>query len=246
MLFNDDLLFLHTPKTGGTSVTSFLIFNLPHVTLTEPADNPDRAAVMTRGARLKLALRRLRRRAGMLARPSVKVVEGSRHETLPEAAAMLAKLGRRLDSFRAIIAIIRNPYDLEVSRFHFFRRGYHGIPGAAHEYAEVLAQAGDFTDFALKAPYHGRLPSCIEDWYEIDGRMPPNLRLVRFEALEAELYALMAQFHPVRTKLPRLNATEHASFASYLTPAAEEAIYRKYRWLFDRGLYARERPSDHV
>jgi hypothetical protein len=239
MLFNDDLLFLHAPKTAGTSVTSFFIANLPRVTLTEPSDGPGRATGMTRGARLKLALRRLRRHAGMLVRPQVTVIKGSRHETLAEAAAILQKQGRSLESFRAIVAIVRNPYDLEVSRYHFFRRGYHGIPGAAHELAEVLAQAGDFAEFALKAPYHGRLPSRIEDWYEIDGHMPANLHTLRFENLEADLYALVAQFHPIRTKLPRLNATEHASYTSYLTPATEEAIYRKYRWLFDKGLYAR-------
>jgi hypothetical protein len=242
MLFDDKLLFIHAPKTAGTSVTSFLIANLSRgVTVSEPTDKPAPDVVMPAAARLRLGLRRLRRRAGLLARPHLKVIAGTRHETLAEAAAALARLNRRLEDFRAIIAIVRDPYDLEVSRYHFFRRGYLGVKGVAHELAEELAQAGDFEAFALKAPYHGRLPSHIEDWYEIDGRMPGNLTILRFENLESELLDVVGRFYSVAAKLPRLNASKHAPYASYLSPAAEEAIYQKYRWLFDRGFYRRQK-----
>ncbi|HEY5046452.1 MAG TPA: hypothetical protein VII49_00340 [Rhizomicrobium sp.] len=242
MLFNDKLLFVHTPKTAGTSVTSFLIANLPRgVTLTEPPDRPDPSLPLSTTARLKLELRRLRRTLGLSLRASLKRIDGTRHESLQEAAEALAPLGRNLRDFEAIVAVIRNPYDLEVSRFHFFRRGHHGVKGLAHEYAEELALAGDFGAFARKAPYHGRLPGRIEDWYEIDGAMPPNLRLVRFETLEEDLYRIVGGLYPIGSKLPKLNATKHGPYAGYLTTEIEEAIYRKYRWLFDRQFYRRER-----
>jgi len=241
MLFDDKLLFIHAPKTAGTSVTSFLIANSPNrVTLTEPSAGPDPAVAMPAFARTMLALRRLRWCVGMLMRNSVTLVEGSRHENLRQASEVLAKLGRKLEDFRAIVSIVRNPYDLEVSRYHFFRRGYHGVKGVAHEYAEELALAGDFEAFARKAPYHGRLPAQIEDWYEIDGNMPNNLRIVRFENLEKDLHEVVAQLYPVRTRLPKLNASEHAPYKSYLTADSEDAIYNKYRWLFDRNFYRRE------
>lgn len=241
MLFNDDILFLHVPKAAGTSVTSFLIANLPGiVTVTEPPDRPDPRVAIPAAGRLRLSLRRLRRRAGLLVRPSLKVIDGTRHENLRQATELLARLGRKLEDFRILIAVIRNPYDLEVSRYHFFRRGYHGMKGVAHELAEELAQAGDFTEFALRAPYHGQLPARIEDWYEIDGRMPDNLRIVRYEHLAADLDRIVSERYAIKTALPRLNATQHAPYASYLTTETEEAIYRKYRWLFDRGFYRRE------
>ncbi|HEY6578008.1 MAG TPA: sulfotransferase domain-containing protein [Rhizomicrobium sp.] len=241
MLFNDRLLFLHVPKTGGTSVTSYLIRNLRGgVTITEPRDRlpaPDRVSTL---ARMKFGVRRLRRQLALLRRPKVRRLAGTRHETLTEASETLARLGRRLEDFETIVAVIRNPYDLEVSRFHFFRRGHLGVAGLAQEYAEELALAGDFAAFARKAAYHGRLPGRIEDWFEIDGRMPANLRIIRFEKLETDLHCALASLCTA-APLPRLNASAHAPYKEYIAPAIEEAIYRKYRWLFDRGFYPRER-----
>jgi hypothetical protein len=243
MLFNDKLLFLHVPKAAGTSVTSFLIGNLPgRVMLTEPTDRLEVSDRVPRTARLKLGLRRLRRQLGLLKRPSLKVIEGTRHETLREASETLRRLGRRLEDFEAILAVIRNPYDLEVSRFHFFRHGHLGVAGLAHEYAEELALAGDFATFAHRAAYHGRLPGRIEDWFEIDGQVPDNMRILRFENLAEGLGAALAALSPIASPLPKLNASRHPSYTTYLTPEIEEAIYQKYRWPFDRGFYQRERP----
>ncbi|HEX3663859.1 MAG TPA: sulfotransferase domain-containing protein [Rhizomicrobium sp.] len=242
MLFTDRLLFLHVPKTGGTSATSFLIRNLPgRVTLTEPAEFPPEARDIPLPARLKLQLRRLRRKAGFLRHPHLRRIAGHRHETLQQACEALEHLGRRLTDFEAIIAVIRNPYDLEVSRFHFFQRGHLGVPGLANEYAEELAQSGDFTGFAMRAAYHGQLPGRIEDWFEIAGRRPANLHILRFETLQSDLAQVLAPYCRIVSPLPRLNASTRAPYKDYLTPAIEEAIYNKYRWLFEQGFYPRER-----
>lgn len=241
MLFNDRVLFLHVPKAAGTSATSFLIRNLGGpVTLTEPQDRPNASDRIPPAARMKLTFRRLRRQLGLWRRPSVRIISGSRHENLEEACAALATLGRKLEEFESIAAIIRNPYDLEVSRYHFFRRGHMGVQGLAHELAEELALAGDFAAFAKHAPYHGRLPGQIQDWFEIDRRMPANMRVIRFENLEHELTAMISPLASIHAHLPRLNTSAHGPYASYLTREIEDAIYRKFRWPFDRGYYARE------
>ena len=242
MLLTDRLLFLHVPKTGGTSVTSFLIRNLPgQITSTEPAELPSQMSDLPFSARAKLQLKQWRRDIGFLRHPRLRRIPGVRHETLKQAAQTLTGLGRNLADFETIIAVIRNPYDLEVSRFHFFRRGHLGIRGFAHEYAEELAQSGDFTAFAERAAYHGHLPGRIEDWFEIDGRIPANLRILRFETLQADLARELAPFCRMVSPLPWLNASAHAPYRDYLTPRIESAIYQKYRWPFDRGFYSRER-----
>lgn len=240
MLFNERILFLHVPKAAGTSVTSFLIRNLRGpLTLTEPADRLTFADNLSPAARIKLSLRRLRRQFGLMIRPSLRIFAGARHETLSEARVALVQFGRKLEEFDSIVAIVRNPYDLEVSRYHFFRRGHMGVQGLARELAEELALAGNFAAFAKDAPYHGRLPGRIEDWFEIDGRMPENMRVIRFENLEQELVALIPPA-TIRSPLPRLNASAHGPYRSYLTRAIEETIYTKFRWPFERGYYRRE------
>jgi hypothetical protein len=40
-------------------------------------------------------------------------------------------------------------------------------------------------------------------------------------------------------KFPKLNTSPHDHYSSYITPAAEEAIYLKNRWVFDNGYYDR-------
>src|SRR5204862_3166773 len=101
------------------------------VIITEPLRprwTVDQASV---GARVKLALRRVRHEFSVLLRPKLRRIAGTRHENLVQAAQVLAPLGRKLGDFEIVLALIRNPYDLEVSRFRYLRRGHLGVPGLA-------------------------------------------------------------------------------------------------------------------
>jgi hypothetical protein len=212
MVFNDKVLFIHVPKTGGIAVTRFLIDNTRgDVTISVPPGHPS-------------------------AGPKVKEIVGTRHERLHEAAALLATLGRKLEDFETIVSIVRNPYDLEVSYFHQKQKSKPWERGRAKD----LAMAGDFLEFARRAPFNSRLPVHIEDWYEIDGVAPGNLRVLRFENIEQELYAAVGPTIPVSRKLQKLNVSNRPPYSEFLSPAVEEAIYRKYQWVFDRGFYLRE------
>lgn len=241
MLFNDALLFVHVPKTAGESIARFLVDNLPgRKTLVDEFEGPYSPILLPASVRAKLRIKSLLRRWRIGVPPAVTLLEGKRHARLSEARDILAQLRRRLEDFRAIVAVVRNPYDLEVSRYHYLRLGYHGVPGVARSREQKIAIERDFEQFALKAPYHGRLPAGIEDWYQVDGRVPCNLRIVRFENLKTDLHRAIGEFCPVDGDLPKLNATKHEPYPTHLSPAAEEAIYRKYRWLFDRRFYTRE------
>lgn len=210
MLFTDRILFIHVPKTAGMSVTQFLIDNAPGATLSVPKGHAP-------------------------AQLDVREIEGLRHERLHEASAILATSGRKLSDFEIILAVIRNPYDLEVSFYYQKRKSQPWIRGRAKELA-----MGSFLEFARHAPLGKRPPTRIEDYYELDGAAPANLRILRYENLERELYDAVRPILPITHSLGRYNAEPHPPYRDFHTPDVEEAIYRKYRWAFDSGYYARE------
>jgi hypothetical protein len=169
-------------------------------------------------------------------------IDGSRHETLAEAKELVGRFGHRLHDFKVILAAIRNPYDLEVSRFAYLRKGHQWDRGAIQE----LAMAGDFELFALKSTPHGDIP--VEDFFTISGRMPPNLRLVRFERLTEDLSRRLGGVELLTNQatLPYVNRSKHRHYARYYTEVAERAVYEKYRWLFEQGFYPRLQPGQRV
>lgn len=241
MLFNDQFLFIHVPKTAGMSVTQFLIDTVPgKLTLTEPVYRPRSTVQLPASVWVKLQTKTMLKRAGFWGPRRVAYAEGRRHERLHEAQAFFQARGRTLDEFRLILSVVRNPYDIEVSRYHYLRKGFHGRPGVAETAEQAIALGNDFEQFALMAPFHGHIPAHIEHWYERDGCVPRNMKIARFETLDEDLRAIVGTLYPVRSALPKLNTTERGPFRDYLSPRAEAAIYAKYRWLFDKGYYCRE------
>lgn len=212
MLWNDDVLFIHVPKTGGMATTNYLLGVLePPFFLSLPEGHSGE-------------------------RPGVTLVEGIRHERLDEAVELLARHGRTLESFKVILAGIRNPYDLEISRFGYLRKGHPWDNGMAQD----LAMAGDFETFARHATFNGKTYPALEEYYETGGRRPGNLRLIRQEHIEEDLGAALAEVGiRVSGPVPVANASEHGSREDYITALAERAIYDRFRWFFDHGYYER-------
>jgi hypothetical protein len=209
MVFNEQLLFLHVPKTGGMAITKALLEGLSgSVYCTAPKGHH---------------LQRVRHE---------QVLQGIRHENIPQARKVLARLGRRLEDFECIIAVMRDPYELEASRFHYLRKGQACDRGPAQD----LALAGDFEAFTVQSRWWF---GDIADYYTLDGRTLPNLRLLRHERLAADFTMVAGPYLDPSTTLGRINVSGDSGAPVRLKPAAEEAIYRKYRWLFEAGHYAR-------
>ncbi|MBW3665222.1 MAG: sulfotransferase family protein [Actinobacteria bacterium] len=212
MLCNDALLFVHVPKTGGMSLTRFLLETLPG-----PVHyfHPDHDADLDATHVIQHA--------------------GIRHESLSEAAAALGSdLGRRLEDFEVILAVVRNPYALEVSRFAYLQKGHPWDRG----YNQTLAMEDNFETFAVRSRDHAGKP--IGEYLAIAGQTPPNLYVSRAETLDQDVSRVLSSIGvDAEVNLPVVNTSHHDPYTSYYTPTAEKAVYERYRVLFERGFYQR-------
>jgi hypothetical protein len=212
MVFNEQLLFVHVPKTGGMSMTHTLLQSLPgKVYCTAPNGH--------HGAQVAAET----------------VLKGLRHETLPQAAALLQKQGRALADFERIVCVARNPYEQEASRYRYLRMGLPHDAGPA----QTLALAGDFERFVAESTWWF---DNIGDFYALDGAVPRNLQVLRQEELAADFAQHVGPFLQPGWQLPRINTTrqDHADDTLPMSAAARAVIQRKYRWLFDAGWYPRD------
>lgn len=255
MIFNKEVLFLHPVKTGGTSLTNFLLSRLKSPVF----------YVSQKGHHGKYNQW-----------DEIISLIGNRHGNLPYARDFLKQfVNYSIEKFKIIISGIRNPYAIELSRFYFFARDIEWIKPDAREV--ILARRGDFETFAREAPYNycreSDLPE-IQHYYTIDGAIPANMTMLRCENLKDDFkYAFnknKIRFNRFRGfknipkrdvykrpwgvvkdalsilgihdtyHLPRLNVSrKDKTLDELLTPAAERAIYNKYKWVFDQGLYKR-------
>ena len=229
MIFNDEVAFLHVPKMGGMSVTRYLLNNLAgeiHLVVPESAFDHARAGIEFADVAPRLHLH-----------------AGIRHENMSQAAALLATLGVRMDAFRTVMAVIRNPYTLEQSYFQHLRKASTGkfrlARGGRPQLDMQLAQGGDFRAFCQRAPFYGHLPSRIERYYTLDGRATPaNLQVLRFEQLQEDLARALQGRTLGRSELRHLNASTRGTpkddaVDMRFDAGAEEAVFRKFEFLFN-------------
>ncbi|MEM7139529.1 MAG: hypothetical protein AAF548_00755 [Actinomycetota bacterium] len=211
MIWTDDVLFLHVPKTGGISITDHLLEHL-NGSVSYTAEQPAKQAY------------------------GASFAHGRRHELMVEAQAFFQARGRSLEDFEEIFAVMRNPYDLEVSRYHYLQKGHEIDRGIAQD----LAMEGDFTAYLEDAPFFGWSPPNIAGYYRIGERIPANLRILRFENLAAEINTRMnAHLDPDRGVLPHRNSSERDAYARYYDGRSEQLCYERHRWFFDLGFYPR-------
>ena len=218
MIFCEKLLFIHVPKTAGAAMTDYLLAALPRPTYyTMPNPKPG------------------------LDDPQLVYIPGFAHEMLEEASAIVAQFGFEIDRFPMILAVARNPYALEVSRYAFLQQGHSVSAG----FNQALAFNEDFETFACTSEDHAGDERPIESYYQLNGQAPDNLRIVKFENLAEEFKDAMRSIGLAGdVDLPKANVSSHDPFLTYYTQKAEEAVYARYRWLFDHGLYERLNPED--
>ncbi len=219
MIFCKDLLFIHIPKTGGMSVSKFLLQVLPR---------PVYYTLPTRDENLSY--------------DGIVQILGPRHESLEEARKGTTKYGFDVCEFPLVLAVLRNPYSLEVSRYEYLRLG-RPIDRGPNQH---LALTSDFETFASESSNHGGPSRPIESYFLLDGKMPKNLEIIRFESLADDVGKVLRKIGITCniSDFPWVNRSSHSDYKSYYSQAAEEAVYRRYKWVFDHGSYERMDPRE--
>ena len=102
----------------------------------------------------------------------------------------------------------------------------------------------DFREFVFWANTDRRATFLggLYDFYHLDGAMPPNLRILRFERLGDDLRDVLREAGlPADRDLPWVNRSERRAWATLYDAETEAVVYEQARWMFERGLYERLR-----
>ena len=223
MIFNKDILFIHVPKTGGTSAEEWLA-NV----LTPPVYWTDRYFNQPPVARKSEPVP-----------PGVTVLPMMRHEPLPVALAAMFEQGLDPAQLKAIVAVRRNPYALEVSKYHYFLDYEAKYPRAGL----IDIQSG-FGWFLYNHVGFWRGKYTPQEYYQPPPELADKFLLLDCDQLDAQLPALAGLLGvDAPPPVPRKNTTKHGRWQDYYNVKLSDIVYEAYKWIFERGWYERFIPE---
>lgn len=240
--YNDDVLFVHIPKTGGWSVKQYMKDVLSGLLWPDPS-------IPGLAEKSKLPIGHIR------------------------LADIERFTGRPVDSWKLILAVLRDPYEQQLSQWAFWSDRY--ARGGRHVHDIVAAAYPTLTEW-LEDPrcdfhvwymqHHGPaglqeenpkgekryadFGGCYRFWLEVDGKIPENVTWIDINRIDAELPELLRPFVTGASLDPmdipkRLNSSPHGTKTSvYYTPRAAKLVEDKFAWTFSEGLYPRWYYSD--
>ena len=223
MIFNENFIFIHIGKTGGMSCSEYLLNNLKPPVFNCHVDalkevvpyNPKDVTPLT----------------GI-----------GRHSTLAEALRFIGKEnGKMLADFEKVVAVVRHPYSIEYSYYQHLRKPQIKERRRKRSPHLVDLAEGDFKTFVEHAGYH-RDGASQDSFFRIDGDVPENVELLKFEELAAALPIAIAPFKKAGPEHPfphRNKSKYQTELSKLLTPEVEELIYQKHRFMFDNDIYQR-------
>jgi hypothetical protein len=119
-------------------------------------------------------------------------------------------------------AFVRNPWDVAVSDYHWWRTTtYENQYGTG----QAIKRMKDFDEY-VRSRYFQRRPAApfVSDE---EGRIVLDY-VGRYETLQQDFDAVMEAIGLPRTELPTQNATEHSHFSTYYTPITRELVGQAY------------------
>jgi hypothetical protein len=209
VIWNDEFLFLHVPKTAGVSMTQMFLKGLNgKVHITGPFEKKKER--------------------------NIEFINGRRHETLIDAESFFTYRNKSIVDFKKIFAVMRSPYDAEVSRYAYLRNGYAIDKGPAQR----IAMEGNFKEYLRTAPYFGQFPPRLDRYFNIFGIVPANLVILKYERLDNEIEL---HLKPILREviLGKENPSNRLSCEEMYDQECEELCYMRHSWFFDNGYYSR-------
>ncbi len=160
-------------------------------------------------------------------------------------------IGRKPESFHRIFAVVRNPYEHQLSQWVYWKDMY--AKGFRGEQFDFAAMYPDLTHWLLDpnsdwhvydARHRNGMSRTIAPvgegfnafggyypyWLAVDGKVPDNVRLVRFERLETDFPKALGTVG----EMPRSNAGPgfKLDVPPYYSDLAREIVERKFEWAF--------------
>lgn len=161
---------------------------------------------------------------------------GRRHETLMDAQSFFTYRNMDLTGFERIFAVMRNPYDLELSRYAYLRKNLPQDRGPAQN----IALENDYKDYLKQAPFFGMNPPRLNLYFSMNGALPDNLTVLKFENLNNDIETYMGAYLSSGYKLPFENVSKHKKYQDVYDAECEQLVFERNRWFFEKGFYARE------
>lgn len=212
MIWNDKILFIHAPKTAGMSMTSLLTSSLGGtVNITGPYEEKHKKG-------------------------NVVYWPGKRHESLYDAESVFTYMNKSIFDFEKIFAVMRNPYDLELSRYSYLKKGNPWDKGVAQD----LAINSSFKEYLKKAPFFAMNPPRIDIYYAMNGCLPRNMIVLKYESLNSDINYYLRKYLNNDQKLGTENASKHKKYLDVFDEELEELCYQRNKWFFEKGYYSRE------
>jgi len=210
MVFNKDVLFIHLGKTGGMSVTDYLCN-----TLEPPVYHVLRQSHLERSKPLGYE----------------QMIPGDRHGNLCVAQELIAPFNLTLSDFRLIIIVVRNPLDLHFSYFKHLTKPYvrSRLQNDPKNVERLESSSGTFEDFSQKQFVHYR--DKLINYFELEGKRPENLKIVRFEEMSLKIPELVRPFAINAYPFPHRNKSHEKSLSEPLSDEALLSIRNKYEYI---------------
>lgn len=214
MLWTDEYCFLHYPKTAGKSLTKYFLTVWPRPIW----------GLVSRGQLSEVA---------DLDLSDVNLEVGRGHENITQAARKLEEQELDILGLSAIFVTIRNPYDLMVSTYFYMREHFSGENLKRRNFQ--IANACDFKTFCSEVGV-----ASPKNWVTLNGEVPKNLEVIRFEKLEDEILRIGEKYNFSEGELPFLNPSSRGNYRDYYDRETGDLVYGKLKYLFDLGCYERE------
>lgn len=215
MIFNDDVLYCHIPKTGGISTRIFIKQNLAGACdfFLDDSPFPDE------------------------------------HVPLRDVEKWT---DRPLDSFKLVLAVVREPYEQVLSQWVHWRDSY--ARGGRHV-CEMTAAVNPTMAHWMLDPYwhfgyfYEQRRNGLSDqealkkvfrlsyypyWLTVDDEFPANLTMVPYANLRNGVLAALAPFLPSKaTGFPHKNKSAERDARQYYTPTSMRSVEEHYPWAFE-------------